>query len=177
MARNGKYNKDFWKKLDNVGKVDTQRLYNIIQRETEEQAQYIREMIPYLYGGLKLGVYSETNITPHGITAKLGIDNDKHVNLRGMKSYDTGRLVYKPSKNDNQEGNPDNWVPLIKQHKGPLVRTDKITNRQLGEILLHKKSSTDSQDRMEAVVDALDMYREYVTEAVQDYFNSKGGKR
>lgn len=68
------------------------------------------------------------------------------------------------------------YVTEERLHKGPMVRTDDITNRQLMEILLEKPSKTGSQERAEAVVEALEEHRQYIMDAIQDYYNSKGGK-
>ena len=94
MAKNGSWNKSVWRKLDNLKKIDQKELLSIIQFNTEDTYETIRNLIPVRYGGLKTGVYGEVNMTSTGVTGRVGIDNDPHINLRYYKRDDvTNREV------------------------------------------------------------------------------------
>lgn len=86
MAKNGNWNKSVWRKLDNLKKVDQKELLSIIQFNTEDTYETIRNLIPVRYGGLKTGVYGEVNMTNTGVTGRVGIDNDPHINLYYYKT-------------------------------------------------------------------------------------------
>lgn len=93
-----------------------------------------------------------------------------------MRTYT--KEVYKVVKRGNgAREEQGEYVTEERQHKGPLVKTDDITNRELMEILLEKPSQTGSQERAEAVVDALAEHRGYVMDAIQEYFMSKKKRR
>lgn len=82
MARQGKWNKSFWRKLNNLKKIDEKEILSIIHFNTIDTYETIRNIIPVRYGGLKTGVYGEVTRTPNGVSGRVGIDNDPHVNLK-----------------------------------------------------------------------------------------------
>ena len=170
-----RHNAKFFKNLDDFGKVDTQKIFNIVQKETNETAAYIRDVIPYLYGGLQTGVYWETRATEHGVSAVIGIDNDPHLNMRGMHTHT--KEVYVGKKRERDTGSPDDWQTIEVKNNSPLVRRDDITNAQLANILLHKQSSTGSQEQMEEIVQILEEFRENTKYAVNEYMKSKSKRK
>lgn len=168
-----KWNNNFWKNLDNLSKNKMDKLFRIMKEDTDYAVADLRETVPYLYGGLQLSVYGDVYRTEHGVTARLGIDNDKHINLRGSRSYT--KLVYKASKNDTKEGSPDNWQYEERQHNSPLAKQDDITNRELANILLFRVTKTGSQKKMQDALDLVDDFKDIIRNDVREFLQN-GGK-
>lgn len=82
MPKQGTWNKSFWRKLNNVKKIDEKEILSIIHFNTMDTYETIRNLIPVRYGGLKTSVYGEVYRTANGISGRVGIDNDPHVNLK-----------------------------------------------------------------------------------------------
>jgi hypothetical protein len=122
MARQGNWNRNYWKKLDSLSKTDTKQLISIMNRNVAEYTEAIQSVIPVLYGGLKVSVYGEVNMTEHGVTGKIGIDSDKHVDLnpKGIHSDDFTNqqlaewLLNKPNKSQQKMVTISRWLDDFK---------------------------------------------------------------
>lgn len=111
MANNRQWNKNIYRKLNNLKKMDQKQLVSKIQKNTEMYSEAIRNAVPYLYGGLKTSVYSDIRLTQTGVVGVIGIDNTKHINLDPTKKVSTdnftnkelaGWLLNKPNKSQGK---------------------------------------------------------------------------
>lgn len=137
MARQGNWNKSYWKKLDKVGKIPEKEIYSIINEELAKTDAVLESKTPIKYGGLYASKYAVITNTPTGVSGKVGYTNTKHWDL------------------DPSDPHQDN-----------------ITNTELAEILVDKKSvSNDMLDIMDALQDFQDNTKRRITELFKN-----GGK-
>lgn len=81
MARQGNWNKSFWKRLDNLGEIDQQAITNIINEETGKVEAVLQSRTPVLYGGLKASSYAVVVPTATGVSGRVGYTNTPHIDL------------------------------------------------------------------------------------------------
>lgn len=118
MPRNQKWNKDIYRKLENLKKMDQKELVHTVQTNTNEYGETIKSIMPELYGGFKTSVYYETRLTETGVVGVIGIDNDKHVDLnpKGIHSDDftnkelANWLLNKPNKSQWKMQEIQEWM-------------------------------------------------------------------
>lgn len=167
-----KWNSNYWRNLDNLSKTKMDKLFRVLKKDTDYAVADLKETVPYLYGGLQLSVYGETYRTEHGVTVKLGIDNDKHVNLRGMHTY--VKPVYKKVRDEKGQAGYD-WTEEERKHNSPPAKQDNITNRELANILLVKTTKTGSQQKMNDALDLITDFKDIMRDEIKEFLRT-GGK-
>ena len=80
MAKQGNWNKSFWKKLNSLGELPQSQIRQIMLEETGKLDALMVEKTPYRYGGLLWSHYSIVTDTPSGVSAKFGYTNKPHLN-------------------------------------------------------------------------------------------------
>ena len=81
MAKQGNWNKSFWKRLDNLGKINEKQIIHIIQNELNKVETIMVEKTPFRYGGLLASHYAVLVQTEHGYSGRVGYTQTPHWDL------------------------------------------------------------------------------------------------
>lgn len=81
MARQGDWNKSFWRNLDKFEKNKIDQIRQVMLEEVGITEAVLQENTPIKYGGLKTSVYGVVADTPDGVSARVGYTQTPHWNL------------------------------------------------------------------------------------------------
>lgn len=81
MAKQGNWNKSFWKQLDTIWQWPITDIRQIMLEELGKTEAIMMERTPVRYGGLKSSIYSAVHDTPNGISAVIGYTQTPHWDL------------------------------------------------------------------------------------------------
>jgi len=102
MARQARWNKSFWKKmnhLENLEQIADKPMLQIIQEEVNYVDSIMIVDTPYRFGGLLESHYAEVVETPHGYSGRVGYKRTQHKNLD--PNLEPGECMY------DEETNPE----------------------------------------------------------------------
>lgn len=84
MARQAKWNKSFWKKMDhleNLEEIAQQPILHIMSEELGVVENVMANETPVRFGGLLQSHYTEIVATPKGYSGRAGYRRTQHINL------------------------------------------------------------------------------------------------
>ena len=102
MAKQGKWNKSFWKKMDHLENLERLSEQPILQIMAEELAVVEDVMLnetPVRFGGLLQSHYTQLVETPSGYSGRAGYKRGSHINLD--PNLEPGQSMY--DEETNQE--------------------------------------------------------------------------
>lgn len=93
MARQSKWNKSFWKKMDHLQNLNDNAILNIMTEELGKVEDVMVNETPVRFGGLLQSHYTYITSTPHGYSGRAGYERTQHINLDpnlkpGQSMYD-----------------------------------------------------------------------------------------
>lgn len=81
MAKQGNWNKSFWKKLDNLNNTQIDKIRQVMLEECGKVEYIMQENTPIQYGGLKSSIYAVVVDTENGVSARVGYTQTPHWDL------------------------------------------------------------------------------------------------
>lgn len=81
MAKQGNWNKSFWKRFEESHNIPVDNIRQIMLEEVGKTEAVLNENTPVRYGGLKASVYGVVADTDNGISARVGYTQTPHWDL------------------------------------------------------------------------------------------------